>query len=176
MSSTAFKLCAFALAAAALAGSSGCAAAHCAAPITHADPWKGALGAVTGRDVEVVLFNGHRVTGRLADVSDDGLTIRTGPTSVDQRERAAVSRVNLLQRGRDSLRNGTLIGAGIGIAYALGVAAYYTSEDDGLTASEVAAMTAIAGGIGAGVGALTDNLRQGTTRRTIYDAALGRRR
>jgi hypothetical protein len=175
VSSRAFGSRAFVLSLAVLAATSGCAATHRAAPAGHADPWKGALGVVTGREVEVILFTGDRVTGRLADVSDDGVTIRTGPTSVEHRERAAVSRVSLLQRGRDSVRNGALIGAAIGVGYALGVAAYYSSEDDGLNPSKVGAMSIIAAGIGAGVGAMTDNLRQGTTRRTIYDASLPRR-
>jgi hypothetical protein len=162
------------LSAAAIAVSPACASSMRSAPVMHADPWTGAIGAVTGREVEVRLFNGTRVAGTLVEVTDDGLTIRTGPMSVERRERPAVRQVTLLQRGRDSLRNGALIGATVGAGYAVGVISYYKNGDDGLRLTDSAAMIATAAGIGAGIGAIADLLRQGTSRRTIYAAAAPR--
>ena len=173
-SSTSSRLLLLILSAAAVAVSPACASSvrsARSAPVVHADPWKGAIGAVTGRDVEVRLFNGTRVAGTLVEVTDDGLTIRTGPMSVERRERTAVRQVTLVQRGRDSLRNGALMGAAVGLGYAIAVIAYYAAGDDGPPGSDTAAVFATAAVVGAGVGGMTDALRQGTSRRTIYAAA-----
>ena len=176
MSSTARRFRACLLSAVAIVAASACATTRRAAPIVHAGPWKGALDVVIGREVEVVGFDGRRLTGRLADVTDEGVTVRTGPTSVEHRDRATVSRVSLLQRGGGTKRNGALIGAAIGVGYVLGAITYYTSGDDGISPPEGSAMLALGAGIGAGVVAVADELEQGTTRRTIYDASLPRKR
>jgi len=75
-------------------------------------------------------------------------------------------------RWPDSLRNGAVIGAAIGVGYVLGVLAYLAGGEGGEPSSANWITGPLIGaGLGAGVGALVDLARGGQKRLLIYAAA-----
>lgn len=135
------------------------------------------LGA-TRTSIDVVTDTGTETRGRLLRFDAESLTMNGHGRDITF-DRQHVARI--YQRG-DSLKNGTLIGLGVGAA--LGMSAGLGAECGGLfeavrpcTAGEKVRMTAIAGGvlgaIGMGIGAGIDALRTG--RRLLYEAQPQRR-
>lgn len=153
----------------ALALSGACALSRQSVSIRHSDPWKGALSLATGRFVEIELFDGTRTNGRLVTVDDTALSLETSDAKTERHTKSTVQRVRLILAGRDSLRNGVLTGAVAGLVYGIGVLAYlYSGSDD--PAPGALAFPLLAAGAGGAVGAGVDALRQGTSKRTIYEA------
>lgn len=112
-----------------------------------------------GDVVSVVQTTGDRVKGRL---------IRFGDVDVDVREEARESgrpkrvmdltiprsAILSIERPRDSSRNGMLIGAGVGLGFALAMVAYAVAVDRN-EMDEWAAGYVLGGAVVTGVGALT---------------------
>jgi hypothetical protein len=108
-----------------------------------------------GDTLAITSTAGPEVTGKLVDLSPGRLVVRVGEGQQEWREGDVV---RIRQRRGDSLANGAWWGLGIGAgtALALGIVAY--EMDDEPSAGAVAALTAIYGGMGAGIGAGVDAL------------------
>ena len=117
-----------------------------------------------GDEVRVTDAAGVEARGSLSRLSADSLEILTaqgprtwGPTDV-QRVR---------HRYSDPVRNGVLIGAGVGAGFAAIAYALTCPECDAEDAGWIALGIGIYAGGGAGLGALVDVLHKGT--RTVYE-------
>jgi len=109
---------------------------------------------------------GAETTGRIESVSSSALTLETSGGRRDFREADVAT---ILQRRSDSLANGALWGLAFGLAVGgIGAAAMCY---DGPCDASLAAVVAVNGGIGAGIGVGVDALI--TRRQTIYQRAGG---
>ena len=134
--------------------------------------WDNLLRATRASALEVTRRDGVVVRGtfRSADTQTLVLDLPSGSTLTFAE--ADVARVVMITRGRDSLRNGAVIGAAIGVGYVLGVLAYLAGGEGGEPSSANWITGPLIGaGLGAGVGALVDLARGGQKRLLIYAAA-----
>ncbi len=118
-----------------------------------------------GEKLSIELKSGKRIKGKLAGVSQTGLSISEGgkTTDLSRDDLLRVYRVIGRTRGKSALRGagiGSVIGAGIGLIF------YLPNRDD-LVGWIVPAFYAIGAGIGAGVGAAFSG---GQKRVLIYQA------
>jgi hypothetical protein len=114
-----------------------------------------------GDTLTITDSSGHRVRGRLADLSASSLVLEAAGT----RRLFQDTEVGTIEkRGSDSLKNGALIGLSVGAGF-FGPVIGATTGDWGLAA--VGAL--IYGGIGAGIGVGFDAMVEGP--RTIYAAS-----
>jgi hypothetical protein len=115
-----------------------------------------------GDEIRIIQSDGRRVSGRLIRLRDAEVDLDVIDTTVPVSSRTAtipLTAVRSLERPRDSLRNGTWIGAGIGAAFGAAMFIHATIVDRnemdewaGLYAGFAAAST----GIGALVGLAVD--------------------
>ena len=87
-------------------------------PATH--KWANVLRVPERTVISVRQFDGNTVEGVLQRADASSMTIDVGGSVVMVRS-IDVSRVHASRQERDSLRNGALIGAAVGIAYAIAV-------------------------------------------------------
>ena len=119
-------------------------------PLALSD-WRRLLDLPAGTEVRVSLERARVLKGKLVNVTDEGLTLRLAEakpvtTTVDSRQ---VVRVHEIRR--DSLKNGTLIGLGIGAG---GGAIWGAAQDPEETDFTRSAAAVFGSSFGAGVGAL----------------------
>ncbi|MCY4571565.1 MAG: hypothetical protein OXF01_02085 [Gemmatimonadetes bacterium] len=126
-----------------------------------------------GEDVRVT-HRGQVLEGRVLDISPTSLTVLAGGVPLELDE-AAVTRIR--QRWDDPLQDGAKRGFLWGSIPATAVFLYFVKEDGQFPADAVAegllVTVGLAGGIGAGIGALIDGARR--DQRDIYRRAPGRR-
>lgn len=127
-----------------------------------------------GEPIEVTHANGRKMRGRLGELSTSSLELLVRETGPDGRE-TFVPKATLFARDvrqvrlehRDSVLNGTLIGAAIGAGPFLLVGAMAAAQGGGSCGSDsnvCPAVAAFTGPIGAGIAALIDaSIRQRTT-------------
>ena len=119
----------------------------------------------TGTPVEVVDPQGYVLRGTLVRADDEGVVVTVHGSG--EGRRVASRDITSVIRYGDSLRNGTLIGAGVGM---LGVVGVWT-DDSTVTCSSDGCRTAwsaIVLGSYVGIGALIDHLIKG--REVVYRA------
>jgi hypothetical protein len=104
------------------------------------------------------------VRGRLLRVSPSDLSLRTAGGDV-RISRGDARRVALVLNERDSVANGSVIGAAIGLAYGLVVTSRTGGDIDNGTQETIRMTTT---GAGAAVGAWADALRDGRKTRVVY--------
>jgi hypothetical protein len=124
-----------------------------------------------GQQIWVTDTTGREVRGRLARISSDGLVLKT-----DRLETFVASDVRRVRaRGRDSLKNGTLIGLGIGggmgTAWCIGAIADDSGDIDARV--ECAEGFIVFPGLGALIGLAVDAVIPGKLR-VVYQASLPR--
>lgn len=107
-----------------------------------------------GDTLQITSTEGREVTGKLVDLSPGVLAMRVGKGREEWREGDVAT---IRQRRGDSLANGALWGLGIGGGSVLALGIYAAASDEA-SAGEVAAVTALYGGIGAGIGVGVDAL------------------
>lgn len=95
-----------------------------------------------------------------AGASEIAVRTRTGDVHVT---RADVQRIAVVEEQRDSIRNGTLIGAAVGAVYGLIVRSKVGGDVE-----HGASIPVAAAGIGGTFGAWTDALREGRRTRLVY--------
>jgi len=123
-----------------------------------------------GQKVQVLERSGRLTEGVITDVSESSLTVFAG-----ENRTVAAEEVLRVDREGDSVRNGILIGAGLGAAFGGLSVLLYTEEDEvtyvcpQCTSPEIIPVFAI---MGAGWGWLIDHLRKGRT--PLYEAPLSR--
>jgi hypothetical protein len=110
-----------------------------------------------GTRVEIVDTSGRTIPGRIADVTADSVTIRQAVGSTEQLRRDQVSVIN---KRRDSLKNGTFIGMGVGfLAGCATAAAAYDPNTFNIVdgpGSACLLQGVFTAGIGAGIGVAVD--------------------
>jgi hypothetical protein len=120
-----------------------------------------------GDRITVTDTAGQRVSGRIAELSPTSLALLVEGR---RRDLAEAEVVTITHRHADSLANGALIGLGVGAGFAavgLALLANDDGYDDDLGVGEAAAVVAIYGGIGAGIGTGIDALI--TRQRVIFE-------
>ena len=136
-----------------------------------------------GQKVFVLDDQGRELKGRIGELSADSLMLLVGP----DRTELPYNRIVRIDRPRDGVANGMLIGLGIGAGFGLVSAAAVAGGDGGWGSPDAGDMALIApalfGAIGAGIGLGVDAMiggektlyrREGTTRISV-SPALGRR-
>jgi hypothetical protein len=122
-----------------------------------------------GDTVTLVDPTGQKVSGKITDLSASSLAMMVDGRPREWRETDVVT---ITQRRGDSLGNGALIGLGVGAALAgIGSAVYAANTVGDTGGGEVAAVIAIYGGIGAGIGTGVDALI--AKPRLIFDRRAG---
>lgn len=129
--------------------------------------WNAVMALPRNGQVDVTLPGG-RIRGVLLAV--DAATLRVdragAPTTI---ARKAIRRVRFADESRiDSLRNGAVWGAAVGLAYVAVVLGIMRGGDDAPSGGTAAVMAATGGGLGAAVGALIDAARRQPQWRTVY--------
>ena len=119
------------------------------------------LAVLVGAQVEVVDDRGLVRTGRLIEASETGVRLSVNGKEV----RLAAPRIEeISRRSGDSLRNGVLIGAGIGAAFIVTVSVADALSSDVPTSSDywegAVLESLLFAGIGAGIGAGIDAVIQ----------------
>ena len=126
-----------------------------------------------GETVRVTYGVGQMVEGRALDITPASLTVMTAGVPLELDE-VAVTRIR--QRWDDPVRDGAVRGFLWGSVPTTVLYLYFVMEDGLVPADEIAAgllMTVVlAGGMGAGLGALVDTWRR--EQRDIYRRAAGR--
>jgi hypothetical protein len=121
-----------------------------------------------GQEVAVTDDQGRELRGRVVNLTMDSLALKRG----DDREEVPYAHIVKIDRV-DTLRNGALIGLGVGLGlFALDA---LVSSENGITlnAAGYAVFGALYGGLGAGAGAGVDALIGGN--RNIYQRGRGTR-
>lgn len=122
-----------------------------------------------GDRVSVTGTDGREFGGQVEALSADSLTLNTGK----QRRSLTPSQVKLIrQRLPDSLKNGLLWGSLIGASLGVAATAAEKATNDygsgiGYHPSDYITSVVVAGGAGAGIGAIIDRFHKG--QRVIYD-------
>jgi hypothetical protein len=118
----------------------------------------------TGDAVTVTDVAGREVTGKISALSPTSLSLQ-----VDRqpREWSEADVATIKSRYRDSLGNGALIGLAIGAGTTAALIAASMESEDNVSGGEVAAVVAIYGGIGAGIGVGVDAMI--TRKRVIFE-------
>lgn len=125
-----------------------------------------------GEYVEIALLGGEVIEGTVTTVDAAGIRVsadRSG--SVEHVPRQTIQRIQLVQVDRaDSLKNGALIGAAIGVAYILTGLTYVAVHGEGGEPPSRSWLEwpAIGAAIGAWAGMLVDALKAGKQKVTIY--------
>jgi small nuclear ribonucleoprotein (snRNP)-like protein len=114
-----------------------------------------------GDEVQVRTTSGEIVKGKIEDLDREAMRLRGRSLGIA----SEVERIDV--RESDSVRNGALIGFGIGAGI---VALACATPESGCTAPLVAVGITFYGGAGAGLGALFDSMKKST--RTVYVAPL----
>ena len=135
------------------------------------DDWSPVLALKPSTDV-VIDYVGPRAERREALVAR-GRLIAAGPSEISllttagrlQVNRAAVSRISVVEHKRDSIRNGTFIGSAIGVLFGLVAQTGPSGEAERVTQDRIPVATA---GIGAAVGASVDAVQAGLRTRVVY--------
>jgi len=125
------------------------------------------LGGVVkvGQEITVTDASGVEVKGKITQLSPTSLSIAAGEATRTFTE----NEVRLIQQKRaDSLLNGTLIGAGVGVGVPLAIAGILCASDDEDCEWDGSAWAAVAvyAGIGAAAGALIDYAVKGN--KTVF--------
>jgi hypothetical protein len=113
-------------------------------------------------DVTVTTVGGDKIKGRMLDVSADRIVVqlKSGSRTVD------IAQIQRVQKRKNGILLGALIGLGAGIPFAVGVSSYAYNEGS----SESAAFFPIAVGLGAGIGI---DAAIGSSK-TVYERSPGR--
>jgi len=125
-----------------------------------------------GQKVQVLERSGRLSEGVITDISESSVTLFSGESRA-----LPVEDVLRVDREGDSVRNGTLIGAGVGAAFGAFSMLLYTKEDEvtydcpQCNSPEVIPIFAV---VGAGWGWLADYMKKGRT--PLYEASLARPR
>lgn len=141
-------------------------------PRAPAPDWGAVERLKAGQLVEIESHRGAQTIGKVSQVTASELHVvgESGGTSVARR--ADVRQVAVIVEGKsDSLRNGALIGAIIGVGYATGVLVYLAGGDDGQGGGSAAASVVAGAAIGGGIGALVDKARSRRVTQVIYRAS-----
>ena len=124
---------------------------------TTARSFEELIGMVKAEETIIVIdTSGRRVKGALTAIDQDSLSLATGGRT-QTFARSEVSTV----RVADSLGNGALIGAGTGLAAALGILAIVGSGDGYVLPSAKMGAPLLLSGIGVFLGALIDRGHEG---------------
>jgi hypothetical protein len=121
-----------------------------------------------GQKVSVTDEHGRTVRGRIVDMTPDSLAIARG----DGREEVQYARIVSIDTV-DELRNGALIGLGIGLGFFMVDAALAASDGLTLNAAGYVLLGGVYAGLGAGAGAGIDALIGGN--RNVYQRGRGAR-
>jgi hypothetical protein len=141
-------------------------------PRVPAPDWGAVENLKAGQLVEIESHEGVQTIGKVSQATASELHVvgESGGTRVARR--ADVLQVAVIVEGKsDSLRNGALIGALIGVGYATGVLVYLAGGDDGQGGGSAAASVLAGAAIGGGIGALVDGARSRPVTQVIYRAS-----
>ena len=111
---------------------------------------------VPGMDVTAIDSAGRKTHGEITGITNAGLVIDDHGNRITY---SAESLAEVRQRKQDSLLNGALIGAAAGAAPVALMAAAFC-EEEACNKGEIALVTAMYAGVGAGIGILIDSLFQ----------------
>ena len=134
--------------------------------------WARVVRLSQGQPVEIAQWNALVIVGRLVQADAAGVLIQRGAAATSvQIPRSEVRRVRTVHEGRrDSVANGALTGAAIGITYVVMVLMSAAKGGDGPSEASWATGPLLGGLIGGGVGALIDASRSGVRKETVYAA------
>jgi hypothetical protein len=135
------------------------------------DGWQAVIQLKPGVTLDIQDL-GRQVRGTLVDVDQDRVRVQTEGGAIEDVRRANIRTIHVVSHSAsDSLRNGFLVGAAIGIGYSLVVLSYLASGgDDQPDGGAWVAMPIIGGLIGGGSGALIDGARRRPRRTLLYRA------
>lgn len=123
--------------------------------------WSRLSGLAVGKKIVVTLKTGETRTGEVRRVTADGVTIavraKTGPAQARE-ETVPASQISMVLTAGDSIWNGALIGAGVGMG--LATWDYYIDPSEPGNAAIFAVAIGLGTAIGAGIDALIN--RRGT--------------
>ena len=119
------------------------------APEQRTMTWREAAPLIANKYVEVILTNGTRLTGRVREVTEDGLYLST-LIRTEAVERESVSRITVVQHHGHWRMIGGAAGTAVGIAAGIGAA---KKNGEGLG---VIPLAVVGGAVGAGIGAIGD--------------------
>jgi hypothetical protein len=113
--------------------------------------------------LEVTMTNGDKVKGRMFEVTAERIVLKTNNGSRD----IAASQITKVQRRKNGVLLGALIGAGAGVPFAIFVAEY--SHNEGGSSAAAALPIVFGVGLGTGIDALLGS------KKTLYDRSSNRR-
>jgi hypothetical protein len=117
--------------------------------------WEKLDGTVVGTEIIVRLETSINIQGRFQGSTPDGITVVTDGSAI-QVAKADVREVTTAQIHRDGLRNGALIGGGIGLGVALSLLAVAASGEGHVLQSAKWAGPLAGFGVGLGAGTAID--------------------
>jgi hypothetical protein len=155
----------------AVVGSTGCGQRRVTTAATSLAEWSAVEALRRGQAIELRTRQGEMIAGQLEDADASGVRIRDSGGRLRTIVRHDTLRVTVVEAGPDSVRNGTLIGMAIGIAYVAAVFTYLARGEDEQSHGSTVRALAIGAGLGAGAGALVDQMRRRPHRRVVYDGS-----
>lgn len=138
--------------------------------------WNRVMQLDVGAEVEIERWDRPDISGEVVGADPASLSVGLHVGAPPQRIlRTEIRRIRFVRADRsDSLKNGTLVGAAVGVGYVIGMLAYIAAGGEEGEPSTAQWFTGplIGAAAGAGIGAWIDSARAGKRKETVF---VGRR-